>query len=508
MSFAISTVFKAVDRFTRPIARFQKSMLRYTGTIERQLKKVNKATKFVSSGIMKLGKATALAGAAGAVGFGLYVNSANAAVAQTDALAKSVLVSTETIEAYAAGVKSAGFQTDNIVDLIEEMNNKLGESAGIETITPVNEALSILGLNFENIRKLKPEQQFKQITDAALKMGDAQQAAAALDILMGGEANKIIGVLRNKVSSVDELTENYDKLNFMTDEARKGALKYAHTMDQLGTVVSTLGTLVSGLVGESLTPMLKDLIKWTAANKELIQQNVAGWVSDATKMVKDFIPRMREGWDIFMDWVGGLQAIKEGFQTFLEVTPWIMGLIAALKIAEVAMIAFNIVVAMNPIGLIATGIAIAIVGLIAMALHWDAFMGKIRGAPAIIKMIFAPFYASLELADLVIQNWGRVVDFFKNDVMGVLDKMNSVLDPFGAVDSALGLFGSKDTSSQPLRPEDFAAPPDQGQRMASTLREERTTNTSEVVIRDESGKASPLGRLAPGVRFASSEPLG
>ena len=89
------------------------------------------------------------------------------------ALAKSVGVSAEFLEAMGGVVRPLGFEMENVVDLVEEMNNKIGESAGLgQPISGVTDSLKILGLEFKSLKELAPEDQFIQILDAAKNLED------------------------------------------------------------------------------------------------------------------------------------------------------------------------------------------------------------------------------------------------------------------------------------------------------------------------------------------------
>lgn len=183
----------------------------------------------------------------------------NSQTAEHMRLAKSLNVSGEAFSAWGGLAKEAGFEADAVGDLMEEMTNKLGESKGLGEITPVTESLQMLGLAFEDLENLSPEQQFQTIASAIKNMDDAQAAQSAADILMGGEANKFFGYLRTRKEGVNELLDQQKKLNLMSDEGREGALKYSQSVGRLGGVVSSAAGEFSGLVGGVLAPYIEGL---------------------------------------------------------------------------------------------------------------------------------------------------------------------------------------------------------------------------------------------------------
>ncbi|MAO24261.1 MAG: hypothetical protein Unbinned3818contig1000_54 [Prokaryotic dsDNA virus sp.] len=209
----------------------------------------------------------AVAGAALA-GFTVITNKLTA---EQENLAASVGISGEALEAYGALAKQAGLNTDNVVDLVEELNNKLGESKGIEEVTAVKEATAILGLEFEKLRKLKPEEQFFKILDAAKQLEDQQKAVSAADILMGGEANKFIGLLRQQDGSLQDLLDSHFKLNLLTKENRQATIEFNRSFGQFSVILGSATKQLGAFLGRGLKPVIDFVVEWVAENKELSQ---------------------------------------------------------------------------------------------------------------------------------------------------------------------------------------------------------------------------------------------
>lgn len=274
-SFAIETIFRATDAVSGTINRMTRNVSRSAQTMERAFTGVASATGKIS---------LALGGVATTGGV------ATIALAKADVraqqLAKSVGVSVSTIEALTAASSAAGFEFDNIVDIIEEMNNKLGESKGLEQITPVKESLAILGLSFKEISNLEPEKQFTAIANAALKLDDAQKAAAASDILLGGEANKLIGIWRQQGKSIDGVIDRFNKLNFRTKESRKGSEDLVRQVGVLSFTFTSFFKEVSGLFSSALAPQLAKLTKWLADNRKNVERFIRVFVSGVIELSK------------------------------------------------------------------------------------------------------------------------------------------------------------------------------------------------------------------------------
>ena len=277
--FSVEAVFDAVDKISLPVQRMENSVGRFARKTSKAMRSVARFTDKATSSVFKLAKGFVSLGAKAAkftLGGGLLGFGATTLINKTSVefenLADSVGLSVETAEALSNAVKSIGLNGENVIDLMEEMNNKLGESAGLKEITPVTESLKILGLSFKEIKGLAPEKQFKKIADAALKLEDSQVAQGAVDILMGGEANKIIGALRKQGSSVDEIIKKMQRYDFITDKSREGAKEFVREWEKLELIIKSLSRTISGMVGGKLGGFIELMNKRLIANKKVIQE--------------------------------------------------------------------------------------------------------------------------------------------------------------------------------------------------------------------------------------------
>ena len=109
------------------------------------------------------------------------------------------------------------------------------------------------------------------IMNAAIGLGDAQVAKSATDILLGADANKIVGHLRSVGGSFDEILNKQALYNHQSEEGRKGAIESANTVSDLMTIFKSLAKEISGLIGAAINPMLESFRDWIGMNKELIQ---------------------------------------------------------------------------------------------------------------------------------------------------------------------------------------------------------------------------------------------
>lgn len=440
--YAVSTVFKSIDKVTAPVKKMQSAVGKFATSAENKMRKVDGAISAVGSGILgaakKAGIGMALMGVSSVAAAGMM----NQQQQEVENLTKAVNANITTVEAVSSAISSAGLNVDNVIDLYEEMNNKLGESAGLEEITAVSESLAVLGLRFTDIKKLAPEEQFKKITDAALKMKDASKAQAAMDMLMGGEANKVVGILRQQGKSMDDIINNYDRLSFRTERSRQGARDMARQQSILGKVVGSLGKEISGLVGVHMAPLIDKFNQFLIANKQIIGQSIDQFFEKITGSVGDVSDVFEKALSWLKQLHANFESVKEWSVTIAKVTAGVLALMAGLKIFIGVMTAVNLVMAANPATLIVMGIVAAIAALSAAAYaiydNWESIKSFLLDSWESIKSAFGwtPIGAIME-------NWGGITDYFSNLFSGISDMydkyVGSVMSGIKSVGEFLGL---------------------------------------------------------------------
>lgn len=228
--------------------------------------------------------ATVATVAFGAVVAGL--TSINAKTAELSNLSDAVNANFEMVNGLGAIVSGIGLNADNVIDLFEEFNNKAGESKHLmeqwdkethkagdkfKTFGSFDDAIMMLdfssidkswtNLNLEQkVRKfhdLSQTAQHNLIFGSAVMMKDSQKAMSAMDILLGGEASKITGYLRDLGLPWDKIVERIEKTNFLTDEGVEGAKRYAGAWSLFNTIFSSIGSQVAGVVGDSVAVVLE-----------------------------------------------------------------------------------------------------------------------------------------------------------------------------------------------------------------------------------------------------------
>ncbi len=217
-------------------------------------------------------------------------------VARLDAYAKAVGISTDFLEHLGHSVAALGFDYEHVADMIEEMNNKIGESIGIAEMTPVKEALGILGLEFEKLSKMDRELQFRTVMNAAMELDDSQAASAAVDILVGAESSKITSYLRSSGKSFDELMQGYADGDAQTRKTREALIKLGQSVGKVGIMFGNLKRALLGFFAVALEPMTRGFVRLLKSISEFIHSGLEDHIFKIIAGVKLLVVTLGSLW--------------------------------------------------------------------------------------------------------------------------------------------------------------------------------------------------------------------
>jgi hypothetical protein len=133
------------------------------------------------------------------------------------------------------------------------------------------DSLALVGLTVEDLKSLKPEEQFRLIAERISKVADPTRRAAAAMRLLGG--TDLIPLLKDGAAGIDLLTDKAKELGLTISTADAHAA--AEFNDTMGELLATLKRATFA-VGAALAPELKQLT-------EIITGNVAAtakWIGE------------------------------------------------------------------------------------------------------------------------------------------------------------------------------------------------------------------------------------
>lgn len=196
---------------------------------------------------------------AGALGSLIAPAARNAQTAEKTGIAKSYGVGVETFNAWDSVGKQYGMNGENFGDLFEEYLHKAGEYKQNGKQGGLQDAFETLGFKAGDLAGLSDIDQFSKIVERALTLKDQSKASFALDSLFGGEASKMLMLLKQSGKSYRDLMDEQKRYQLVTEEGARGAVEGNRAVSNLQTVLSSAMDEISGQLGGQLSPQIKSL---------------------------------------------------------------------------------------------------------------------------------------------------------------------------------------------------------------------------------------------------------
>ena len=502
--YSVEAVFKAVDRMSAPVSRMQNRIGKFTRSAERNMKSLQRVTGKLTGGIKKLAgvgfKAAAVGAAAlgGAIGYVIkqYAKVANAEASFTPLLGSAAKAAelTEKLNKLGAatpfdfeGLSGVALQLlpvmNGEIDRTIELTRMLGDTAGgnlqkLETITRGYTKAMLKGkVDMESLNMIG-EAGVPILTELAKTMG-VEVNDAFFKMISAG-----------KVATTD-LTKTFERMTSkggiffrgMEIASKTTTGLWSTFMDVFGQTAAKVGKIIDPIVQsviQSMTGATQTAQDWIAANEGLIKQKIEETVAAIVDKVKQFVAWVKklDAEQSIFDRIGNALKAILGFMAFLAkhgktiaiIAGGIVALNAVLGLFIGIMTAVNLVMALNPIGLIVIGVAALVLGFTALY-KWA---GSVEGA-------FRKWAGAM---DYVLDRINPVYMLIKKVIEGIKFVANADINPFN----------NRQESSQrergAVRPQ--VVSPTAG--IERKISESTTTNKSEVTIKDQTGKAEVTKR--------------
>lgn len=183
----------------------------------------------------------------------------NAETATRTNVAKSYGVDVSTFNAWVSLAKQYDMNAENIGDLFEEYLHKSGEYKQNGKQGSLQDAFETLGFKAGDFAGLSDMAQFDKIVERALSLQDESKASFALDSLFGGEASKLLMLIKQSGRSYRDLMDEQRRYNLVTKEGADGAVAGNQAINNLRTVFSSAVAEISGQLGNELAPDIRNL---------------------------------------------------------------------------------------------------------------------------------------------------------------------------------------------------------------------------------------------------------
>jgi TP901 family phage tail tape measure protein len=311
-----------------------------------------------------------------------------------------------------------------------------------------------------------------QFNKATKNMGSAQKAAA-LQSVFGMEAIAGVNVLMN--AGEDQLKAYRTQLDNAGGSAKNMAAAMRNTLQgrfkSLMSAIEGVKISIFSMTSGPLSDVVDLMTEWVRANGQLV----------ATK-IGDFLKMIVTNFSSIVKW-GKRIGIAVGI--FIALT-------TVLKTFVLTMTAVNLVMAMNPIGLIVLAVGALIAGFTALVVWIDDIAAGFDTLPGIVQAVLAPIGLLIDAIKWVKDNIGAITDIELPDMGSIIPdvelpdmgKIGAGIAGAGA--SIAGFLGFGDEAATPeVRPAAQIVSPQE--RIARNIEEKRTS--AEVTISDRTGTA-------------------
>ncbi|EPC6092052.1 hypothetical protein ACR0VG_004152 [Citrobacter freundii] len=183
----------------------------------------------------------------------------NAETATRTNVAKSYGVDVATFNAWDSLAKQYDMNAENIGDLFEEYLHKSGEYKQNGKQGSLQDAFETLGFKAGDFAGISDMAQFDKIVERALSLQDESKSSFALDSLFGGEASKLLMLIKQSGRSYRDLMDEQRRYNLVTKEGADGAVAGNQAINNLRTVFSSAVAEISGQLGNELAPDIRNL---------------------------------------------------------------------------------------------------------------------------------------------------------------------------------------------------------------------------------------------------------
>ena len=385
MSKTIGVVLALQDKCSPQLNKIADKL----GITEKEAKKlhnqVNRLSKQMADGLKKASQAVAVGVGAVAAATSVMINKAVEAGDRIDKMSQKMQMSRQTFQeldyVFSQNGADISMMQGGMSKLAKAMEGaRTGTKANVKTFQQLG-----ISLKDSNGQLKSTENVMLEAISSLQKMPDGAQKTALSMQLFGKSATELQPLLNKNAKSVDELRQKFKDLGMgMSDDQIDAAVKFKDTMD---TIQRTFAGLMNQ-IGADLLPAFQSLADKLVSNMPKIKATVTPILTGIINATKFLIEN-------FDGLIPVIEAVVAGFATFKIIT-FVAKAMSALKIAIIAVrnaqLLLNYAWAMNPIGLIAVGLAGLVTVLVYLQKKFQIFtkaIEKFKQVASGIKNVFS-----------------------------------------------------------------------------------------------------------------------
>lgn len=420
MAITLSTIYKAVDKFSPVMRRMQMANASFATKAEMGLRRVNNSlrtmqrfTGGVVSRMFNLRNAAFVAIAA--MGAKKLYDAANNIAKLGDEAAKTsrmIGLSAEALQELRFAADRQGVTTETLTKSLMLLNRNVGDvQAGQGMLTTL-----LKRTNPELLKQLKNvknnEEAFSLMLGAIEKAPNQMQKASLAQAAFGRGGQEMLKLFEAGSIGIEELREQARKFGGVigTETANKMEAFIDAQTNMKFAMTGLKTTIITGLM-PTIQKTIEGITNWTGANKDLIKEKTAEWadkISGAIKWLSANFERITKIVKFALKVMLGIIAVNAAFKVMILTTNILKGAFiaynfvvgvfyamqnavpialaassaamkgyaVAMNIGKIATMLFSAALWLCPITWIVAGIIALVAGIVLLVIHWDKVKAK------------------------------------------------------------------------------------------------------------------------------------
>lgn len=500
--FAVETIFKAVDNISGPLGKMTKRM----GALNRAALKL----RAPFDGVARIAKKIATIGAVGgAAAVGAITVALGKAADEADRLAKTsrrLDFDIGALQQWEFIAEQSGVSTELLNKSLGAFSKRLGEAKA-------GQGPLVSGLKKLNPQLLKQLQQTDSVSDAfelyikAMRSSEsATEQAALANAAFSRSGLSLVNISHNSADAIAAMQKEMTENGMITQESAESAEAYNDAVNSLTRAIRGAIQVAVLPLAKLLTPLIRDVRAWVAVNKDLIRVGLEKFLRKVLAVAKRVFDAFRDG-EAAQDVLKGMATLAgkaaeaavylgQNWEKVTSVVKWLViayaslqavilatsaatsaavtaskaitvatwawnaasvAMNAVLATGRAAMLALNIVMYANPIGLVIAAVVALTAAIAAAIYYWDDITAAasrlwetfLEAGPttdlivAAISILTGPLGWLASAALLITKHWEPIKGFFAQLWADVVTIFKSAIDwIMSAVDSVMGAVDS------------------------------------------------------------------
>ncbi len=258
-------------------------VLRLRDQASRGLGRFSERIGGASNRFQQLSKFAKIAGAAGLAAGVALAKSAFDATLEIGRMADAASTTTDQIQRFQVIAARTGGTVDAFADGQRELGIRLGELAAHGS-GPAVDALASLNIEYSELARLSPEQQYDRIVDSLLGVEDTSQRAFLAEELLGGqwaENSRVLNLSRAEYAAHAQAA----------DESRKVTAENVESIEQLNSWVNEAKRTLLVFVSNAIGAVIRGFQNWRD-----IVGNVLQVIGDGLEAFLNYFIQGFNGW--------------------------------------------------------------------------------------------------------------------------------------------------------------------------------------------------------------------